>query len=255
MSMIRRAVLASFAVVAAPAAGAQSVPLRGDDPAGAARYFQEMRAYPFTHIPAGARQAALAQMRARWPQQLARRATSLSTTPSLGAARTWVPLGPRPITNAGLANSGRLNSIAIDPANPQIIYVGGAQGGVWKTADGGGTWTPMTDAQCSLATGSIALDPKNPDIIYVGTGEQNFSGDSYYGCGVLKSVDGGQTWSELGKSVFDLVNGGRRISRIVVDVATANTSGAIVMAATDNGLYRSTNAGATWARPRIRSGR
>ncbi|MEO5568628.1 MAG: hypothetical protein ABIR92_09055, partial [Gemmatimonadaceae bacterium] len=225
---------------------AQNPPQRGDDPAGAAKYFLEMRASPDGRIPPRARQAALARMRARWPQLLAQRDATMSSIQSLPSTTMWVPLGPRPINSSGQSNSGRLNSIAINPTNPDVIYVGGAQGGVWKSVDGGTTWKPLTDAQCSLAMGSIALDPANPEIIYAGTGEQNFSGDSYYGCGVLKSVNGGQTWTELGKSVFDLVTGGRRISRVVVDKATANTASTIVFAATDNGLYRSTDAGATW---------
>lgn len=235
--------LASVSAIAA----AQNPPLRGDDPAGAAKYFLDMRAGPNGRIPARARQAALAQMRARWPQLLAQRDATMSSIQALPSTTMWTPLGPRPINSSGRSNSGRLNSIAIHPADPNIIYVGGAQGGVWKTANGGTSWTPLTDAQCSLAMGSIALDPANPEIIYAGTGEQNFSGDSYYGCGVLKSVNGGQTWTELGRNVFDLVNGGRRISRIVVDKVTANAANTIVFAATDNGLYRSTDAGATWA--------
>jgi photosystem II stability/assembly factor-like uncharacterized protein len=242
--------VAAMTIVAMTRGHAQGPAQRGDDPAGAAKYFIELRAVPGGRIPPRARQAALTQMRARWPQLLARRdATATGTSNVSATTNTWVPLGPRPITGAGgLESSGRLNSIAINPANPAVIYVGGAQGGVWKTTDGGVTWSALTDAQCSLAMGSIALDPLNPEIVYAGTGEQNFSGDSYYGCGVLKSTNGGQTWTELGKDVFDLATGGRRISRVVVDKATANTAGAIVFAATDNGLFRSTDAGATWTR-------
>ena len=59
---------------------------------------------------------------------------------------------------------------------------------MWKTTNGGTTWTPLTDRQASTAIGSIALDPSNPSTIYAGTGEENFSGDSYYGAGILKST-------------------------------------------------------------------
>ncbi|HET9425503.1 MAG TPA: hypothetical protein VFO55_09040 [Gemmatimonadaceae bacterium] len=225
----------------------QNPPFRGDDPAGAAKYFVELRVGPGGRLPPRARQAAVAQMRARWPQLVARRDATLSTVPSLGSTTTWTPIGPRPIDFFGRADAGRLNSIAIHPGNPDVIYVGGAQGGVWKTTNGGVTWAPLTDSQCSLAMGSVALDPVNPEIVYVATGEQNFSGDSYYGCGVLKSVNGGQAWTEHGKAQFDLPNGGRRISRIVVDKATANTANTIVMVGTDAGLFRSTDAGNTWS--------
>jgi photosystem II stability/assembly factor-like uncharacterized protein len=237
----------AFVVCMPAAAESQNPPQRGDDPAGAAKYFIDLRVGPGGRIPPGAREAALMQLRARWPQLVARRDATASTVPSLGSTTRWTPIGPRPIAAFGRADAGRLNSIAVHPVDPNIIYVGGAQGGVWKTTDGGTTWTPLTDSQCSLAMGSIALDPKNPEIIYVGTGEQNFSGDSYYGCGMLKSADGGQTWTEIGRSVFTANNRRPRISRVVVDKATANTAGTVVLAGTDAGLYRSTDAGATWA--------
>src|SRR3954463_7040988 len=106
------------------AARAQSPPQRGDAPAGAARYFQEIRAYPATQIPAGARQAAMAQMRARWPRAFTHRNALLSSAPNLPSTTTWTPLGPAPLTFGGGTgtSSGRLNSIAIDPKDPQRIF-------------------------------------------------------------------------------------------------------------------------------------
>src|SRR5206468_9545966 len=94
-------------------------------------------------------------------------------------------------------SAGRVAALAVDPRDPKVVYMGAAGGGVWKTTDGGQHWTPLTDDQPSLATGAIALAPSNPDIVYVGTGEQNNSGDSYYGAGVLKSTDGGATWTQF----------------------------------------------------------
>src|SRR5947208_1469003 len=137
------------------------------------------------------------------------------TTPSTSIPLnnvSWTPLGPAPI-NSGtapgtLTSSGRVTAIAADPTNANIIYVGAASGGVWKTTNGGTSWTPLTDGQASLATGSLALDPLNSNIIYAGTGEENFSADSYYGCGILKSVDGGATWTTLGSSIWDTSTGG-----------------------------------------------
>jgi hypothetical protein len=227
---------------------------RGDDPRGAERYFYEMRAGQNGRIPPGARQAAMAQMRARWPQAFAQRDALMVSTPNLSSTTTWTPLGPQPITGGpcSLVCSGRLNSIAIDPTNSSVIYVGGAQGGVWKTVNGGTSWVPLTDSQCSLAMGSIAINPANTNIIYAGTGELNNSGDSYYGCGVLKSTDGGNTWLQptTSSSSFLRTNSrGVRISKILIDNATASTpSATVVLAASNGGLYRSIDSGNNWTR-------
>ena len=116
---------------------------------------------------------------------------------------SWTPIGPQP-TSAGtnFVTSGRVNSIAIDPRNNNIVYAGAAEGGVWKSTDGGATWKPLTDAQPSMANGAIALDPSNPDTVYVGTGEENFAIDSYYGAGILKSTDAGRNLDEHCRSVL-----------------------------------------------------
>src|SRR6202011_6164713 len=135
--------------------------------------------------------------------------------------------------------AGRVNAIAIDPRDNNVVYIGAAEGGVWKTTDGGINWTPLTDSQPSLATGSIAIDPTNPDTVYVGTGEENFAGDSYYGAGILKSTDGGATWTNIvGPFLRD------RIAALAVSPSVAG----LIVCAAQSGLWRSTDAGATWAR-------
>src|SRR2546421_286417 len=88
---------------------------------------------------------------------------------------------------AEFEQAARGTAIAVNPRDPDTVYVGGAQGGVWKTSnarDPHPTWMPLTDHEASLAVGSIAIDPVDPDIIYVGTGEPNRSCDSYYGRGI-----------------------------------------------------------------------
>src|SRR2546421_284497 len=132
--------------------------------------------------------------------------------PTTAEASNWVQSGPTVIpkgqtydTNtppATVQMTGRITSIVVDPTDPNTIYVGAAQGGVWKTTDRGRTWNPKTDHEDSLATGAIAIDPKKHLVLYVGTGEGNFSGDSYYGAGVLKTTDGGNVWTLLGKTTF-----------------------------------------------------
>src|SRR3989454_11038790 len=105
-----------------------------------------------------------------------------SATPA--GTTSWVELGPKPIVAPAVPNyygtapfSGRITAIAINASNPSNIFVGGAQAGVWKSTDGGGTWTPLTDSHPSLAIGSISMSPDGKTL-YVGTGEPNHSGDS-----------------------------------------------------------------------------
>ncbi len=156
----------------------------------------------------------------------------------------WVQLGPTAVpngqtnSNARVLVTGRITAIQIEPTNRDRIYVGTAQGGVWRSDDRGRTWAPKCDNEVSLAIGALALDPSNPQTLYAGTGEGNFSGDSYYGSGVLKSVNGGDTWTLLGEQMF----AGVRFCRIACNPANP----AQLFAATTSGLFRSNNSGQTW---------
>ena len=95
-----------------------------------------------------------------------------------------------------MQHSGWINAVAVDPQNANVVVFGREGGGVWKTTDGGQTWTPLTDNQPSLEIGALALDPTNPDIVYAGTAFSNaFYGNM--GAGILKSSDGGSTWTVL----------------------------------------------------------
>ena len=123
------------------------------------------------------------------------------------------------------------NAIATDPSDPDIVYAGGAQGGLWKTKKARRAkpdWEPLTDHEASLAVGAVAIDPVNPDIIYVGTGEANRSCDSYYGQGILRSADGGKRWTLLGGGGNPFGNPGpfvgKAISKILIDPSTAGST-------------------------------
>ncbi|MGD9856788.1 MAG: M36 family metallopeptidase, partial [Planctomycetaceae bacterium] len=173
------------------------------------------------------------------------------TSPTQSTIGNWAPLGPAPILNAQTPGSedvsGRLVTIAPHPTDANTIYVGGAHGGVWRTTNGGASWTPLTDGEQTLAMGSIAIAPSNPNIIYAGTGEANFSADSMYGRGVLKSTDGGNTWTMLGNSVFNR----RTISKVLVHPTDPNTVYVAVGRGLNGlfgnmGVWKSTNGGATW---------
>jgi photosystem II stability/assembly factor-like uncharacterized protein len=201
-------------------------------------YFRQQRQYPFAQMPAHGRRLDLI---ARY-----RGASLFGPQPSTIDDGDWRTLGPGPI---GTADAGRVAALAIDPRNGQVIYAGAAQGGVWKSTNGGSSWSALTDTQCSLAVGALVLDPLNPDIVYAGTGEQNYSGDSFYGCGVLKSTNGGTTWTTLGSSIFDTSTGGARMGRIAIIPGTPPAaSSSVLLAATTFGLYRSADAGNTWTR-------
>lgn len=170
------------------------------------------------------------------------------TAPVVGT-RNWTALGPLAIpdgqtyTDARVNVSGRVTDIAIDPTDPRTIYIGAAQGGVWKTTDGGVNWTPMSDNEASLAIGALVLDPNDSQTIYAGTGEGNFSGDSYYGLGVLKSANGGVTWTLQGVSSF----AGKRFCRLAMHRSNSScVLGAVSAGAGGAGIFRTMDGGATW---------
>lgn len=173
----------------------------------------------------------------------------------------WKPRGPAPLNTdpSGLTGlsfaSGRATAVAIDPANPSVLYLGTAQGGVWKSSNGGGAWAPLSDDQPSLAIGSIFLDPSSPGTIYVGTGEGHLSGISYAGRGLLRSADGGATWSRPAGERFSGVS--------IVKIAASQDGKRLYLGTTfdgagegycsntyfdkpDQGLFASGDGGVTW---------
>jgi hypothetical protein len=159
---------------------------------------------------------------------------------------TWTLIGPAPIAAAGNP-TGRVAGIAADPITSNKILLATTGGGVWGINVNSPNWTPLTDSQPTLFTGAIAIAPSNRSIIYAGTGEANNSADSYAGRGLLKSTDGGSTWSLIGASVFDRVS----ISRIVVDPTNANTvyaatADGINSLSTTRGIWKSTDGGTSW---------
>jgi len=116
-----------------------------DDPFARMEYFYRQRAYPFQRIPAHALQAARAAFALKWPSAVRAQGVRVTST-----AAGWVGFGPSPILSFGARYAGRVNSIAVDPNNSSHIYVAAADGGVWRSVDGGGNWTPLTDAECVL---------------------------------------------------------------------------------------------------------
>jgi uncharacterized protein (TIGR03437 family) len=218
---------------------------REDKPSERARWFYSQRMYPSGSIPPNARRSAMAQidaidLAARAQRQLARTAAKGAVPFALATdSVNWTAIGPRPTNPGTSATSGRVNAIAIDPRDNNVVYIGAAEGGVWKTTDGGVTWTPLTDNQPSLANGGIAIDPNSPDTLYVGTGEENFAYDSYYGAGILKSTNAGASWT--------VIPGPFAAARDSVGaIAVSPTNSQLVVCVSRAGGWRSTDAGATW---------
>ncbi len=218
--------------------------------------FFEQRAYPAADIPPDGYAIALNQY-------------SLMNQP--GTSYGWRELGPLSTPNGSIWGpaapstvSGRATAIAVDPStcsggSCKTIYLGTANGGIFKSTTGGHNWVEVFDHQSTEAIGSLALDPRNSNVIYAGTGEPNNAIDNNRGGGILKSTNGGHTWTVLGYDHF--VN--RAVADIVVDPANGNIYAISYLARSGGagttygnslnnpylppvGFYRSTDGGKSW---------
>jgi photosystem II stability/assembly factor-like uncharacterized protein len=191
-------------------------------------WFYMQRAYPYESIPEGKYLAAIEEAREL-------RKTSGGEKSRAGE---WLMAGPTNIP-------GRITDLAVHPDYPNTIYAGSAAGGVFKSTDGGATWTAIFDDEGTQSIGALAIHPDNPNTIYVGTGEANTAGDSYEGSGIYKSTDGGVSWTHIGLSQS------YHIGRILIDPEHPETvfvaaSGQLFGTNPERGVYRSVNGGATW---------
>ncbi|MFN0275462.1 MAG: VPS10 domain-containing protein [Chitinophagales bacterium] len=161
----------------------------------------------------------------------------------------WYPVGTADVPSAG-GGAGRINAIILDPVNPDIIYVGAASGGIWRSQDAGTTWEALGDALPVTSIADIAIDPTNTDIIYVATGDgagyeidwqvdDDFWG-GVYTAGILKSTDGGATWNPTGLSYL------QDELEIVQALEIHDTNPDILIASTRNGIFRTADGGDTW---------
>ena len=162
---------------------------------------------------------------------------SQKTQSSQGNWSIIAPIG-EPVAIPTEKGIGRVTCIAFHPTNPQIIYVGTPAGGLWKSTDGGNSYVPLTDHLPVLGVAEIVINPIQPDIIYIATGDR--SAADTYTIGVLKSTDGGITWSTTGLSFA--VTSQNIIRRMVMHPDDPN----ILFTAGSNGIFKTTDGGNTW---------
>lgn len=156
--------------------------------------------------------------------------------PASDASGSWTPLGPDIMP--GLSGLGRLNCIEFDPQNTDIIWVGSPTGGLWRSVDGGQTWTTNTDHLPNIGVSDILIHPGNPDIMYIATGDKQRG--SALSLGVMKSMDGGQTWQFTGLNPE--VTEKCKIGKMLMHPDNP----AIILAATNKGIYKTIDEGNTW---------
>ncbi|MFY9607479.1 MAG: hypothetical protein WAU45_02550, partial [Blastocatellia bacterium] len=150
----------------------------------------------------------------------------------------WRSIGP---CNMG----GRTADVEGVAGNPNIVYVGTASGGVWKTTNAGTTWTPIFEKQGTISVGDIAVQAGSPDVVWVGTGESNTRNSVSFGDGVYRSNDGGKSWTHMGLKDTE------RISRIVIhpsnpDIVYVAAVGHAFAPNEERGVFMTTDGGKTW---------
>lgn len=196
-------------------------------------WFGAQRSWPLDRIPQDRYLAALAH--ARVDRAAAGRGAPFGAQGT--AALVWQQAGPYNI-------GGRVTALAVAPGGA-TVYLGSANGGVFKSVNSGENWTPVFDATGVFSIGALALHPSDPSTVLVGTGEANASVDSYDGSGVWRTTDGGATWASLGLEET------RRIARVAYDPLNPQrifvaAMGGQFSTGPHRGLYRSENGGASW---------
>ena len=178
-----------------------------------------------------------------------------------GTSDLWTNIGPTAIdmTSSFIPYwgkvSGRVRGLDVHPTNPDIVYIGAAAGGIWKTTNGGTNWADKSGGLTSLTFGAIAIDPNNANIIYAGTGETRwlYNNVTYEGNGLYKSINGGDSWTQITNG-FGIQT---QFSDIEVNPNPGNSNVLLASLGSGNwnnpfpaneGVWRSSDAGLTWTR-------
>ena len=159
------------------------------------------------------------------------------------SADQFVGMQARSIGPAGM--SGRIAAIDAVSTDPDVVYVGAATGGVWKSTNGGQTWKPVFDDQRVLGIGAVAVDQSNPDVVWVGTGEGNPRNSAGVGRGVYKSINGGDTWTLMGLEASE------RIHRILLhptnpEIVYVGAMGPAWSDGVTRGVFKTVDGGRSW---------
>ncbi|MBT8189796.1 MAG: hypothetical protein KJO29_05165 [Bacteroidia bacterium] len=159
-------------------------------------------------------------------------------TPLKNSSSPWTLVGPDSVP-AGNNGIGRINVIAVHPSDTSKIYAGTPAGGLWKSTDGGTSWTTNTDFLSNLGVSDIVFHPTHPDTMYMATGDRDHNDTSTFG--ILKSTDGGNTWTTTNFQP-SINNPFYLIHRILIDPS----DGDIMIASTTSGVYRTTDGWSTF---------
>ena len=191
--------------------------------------------FAFLSIPATAGSpSSVAERQASWRQH------QQMEKESVFRELKWRSVGPR-------FQGGRIETIAVDPRNSSVIYVGAGAGNLWKTVNNGTTWKPIFEQESTFAMGEVAVSPSNPDILWVGTGERLMARSSYAGTGIFKSTDGGETWRNMGLA------DSHHIARVIVDPKDPNivyvaVIGHLFTQNEERGVFKTTDGGKIWSK-------
>lgn len=186
-------------------------------------------------------------LRAAFSALLAGLALTLMALPAMAQMDPSLFQGMKARNIGPAAMSGRLTDIDVVQRDANIIYIGTATGGVWKSVDAGLTWEPIFDDQPVASIGAVAVNQTNPAIVWVGSGEGNTRNSTSIGNGIYKSMDGGRTWQHMGLAATE------RINRIALhptnpDIAYVAALGELWEETEERGVYKTTDGGETWQR-------
>ncbi|MBI4905769.1 MAG: hypothetical protein HY820_19200 [Acidobacteria bacterium] len=194
-------------------------------------WFETQRAFPHSRISPYQRLNAIRDMERMVPQSPGKASAGREAISST----QWTSIGPRPILSGTRTYSGRVTGIAVHPADSNTVYIGLDFGGVWKTTDGGQSWTSLTDSQPSSLIRGLALAPSRPEILYAGTRYP-------HEVGLLKTTDAGSSWtrSVMGQSGSYIPS--------AYSIAVHPTDPNIILAGMYVGVWRTTDGGANWTK-------